>query len=136
VAIHRYVAPSKPPASETQKDNDRRRNRRIEMEVEIGMESDHNFYTGLTRDISSGGIFVATGVTYEVGDKVHIRFSLPGRADPIDVEAQVRWVRDPRTVRTDGPEGMGLKFLDLTPEARAAIAEFLDQRDSLFYDDD
>jgi uncharacterized protein (TIGR02266 family) len=136
VAIHRYVAPPKPPASETQKHNDRRTNRRIELEVEIGMESDHNFYTGLTRDISSGGIFVATGVTYEVGDKMSIRFSLPGRNEPIAVEAQVAWVRDPRTVRTDGPEGMGLKFINLTPEARAAIAEFLDQRDSLFYDDE
>lgn len=100
------------------------------------MESDHNFYTGLTRDISSGGIFVATGVTYEVGDRIHIKFLLPGRNLPMDVEAQVRWVRDPRTMRTDAPEGMGLKFVNLTPEAKAAIAEFLDQRDSLFYDDE
>jgi type IV pilus assembly protein PilZ len=99
------------------------------------MESDHNFYTGLTRDISSGGIFVATGVTYDVGTSVHIKFTLPGGAE-LSVEAQVRWVRDPRTVKTDGPEGMGLKFINLTPEARGAIAEFLDQRDSIFYDDE
>jgi uncharacterized protein (TIGR02266 family) len=118
------------------KHDDRRANRRIELEVEIGLESDHNFYTGLTRDISSGGIFVATGVTYEVGDKVTINFTLPGRTVPITVDAQVRWVRDPRTIRTDGPEGMGLRFLNLTPEAQAAIAEFLDQRDSIFYDDE
>jgi type IV pilus assembly protein PilZ len=137
VAIHKFVAPQKAaPAPEPQKHNDRRINRRIELEVEVGLESDHNFYTGLTRDISSGGLFVATGVTYEVGDHVTVKFTLPGLDTPITTEAQVRWVRDPRTIRTDGPEGMGLKFIDLTPEARAAIAEFLDQRDSLFYDDE
>jgi uncharacterized protein (TIGR02266 family) len=139
VAIHRFVAPQKqasPEPNKAQKASDRRANRRIELEVEIGMESDHNFYTGLTRDISSGGIFVATGVTYEVGERVNISFSLPGRDEPLRVEAQVRWVRDPRTVRTDGAEGMGLKFVNLTPEARAAINEFLDKRDSIFYDDE
>jgi hypothetical protein len=31
---------------------------------------------------------------------------------------------------------MGLRFLNLSPEAMAAINEFLDQRDSLFYDDE
>ena len=158
MAIHRFVAPAKSttgthpaqqpttgthpvqaqPAHQNQapKHDDRRANRRIELEVEIGLESDHNFYTGLTRDISSGGIFVATGVTYEVGDRVTINFTLPGRSVPITVEAQVRWVRDPRTIRTDGAEGMGLKFLNLGAEAQAAIAEFLDQRDSIFYDDE
>ncbi len=102
----------------------------------MSLESDHNFYTGLTRDISSGGIFVATGVTYDVGTHVNIKFTLPGSTTPLAMEAQVRWVRDPRTVRTDGPEGMGLKFINLSPEARQAIADFLDQRDSIFYDDE
>ena len=100
------------------------------------MESDHNFYTGLTRDISSGGIFVATGLTYEVGTRVNIKFTLPGSTQPLAVEAQVRWVRDPRTIKTDGAEGMGLKFINLTPEASAAIARFLEQRDSIYFDDE
>jgi len=154
VAIHRFVAPQVAPQQESAepappqqrpapaavpqapKHDDRRANRRIELEVEISLESDHNFYTGLTRDISSGGIFVATGVTYDVGSRVAISFTLPGRDEAISAEAQVRWVRDPRTMRTDGPEGMGLKFVNLSPEARAAITEFLDQRDSIFYDDE
>jgi uncharacterized protein (TIGR02266 family) len=156
VASYRFVAPAKtttgthpvqqpttgthrtqpPQASAEPKSDDRRSARRIEIEIEVGLESDHNFYTGLTRDISSGGLFVATGVTYDVGSRVTVTFTLPGRDSPITAETQVRWVRDPRTMRTDGAEGMGLRFLDLLPDAQAAIAEFLDQRDSIFYDDE
>jgi uncharacterized protein (TIGR02266 family) len=138
VAILTNVAPQKPgaDASPAQKPSDRRVNRRIELEVEIGMESDHNFYTGLTRDISTGGIFVATAMTYDVGHLVRVTFSLPGQPQALVVESQVAWVRDPRTVRTDGPEGMGLKFLNLSPESQAVIGDFLEKRDSIFYDDD
>jgi uncharacterized protein (TIGR02266 family) len=115
---------------------ERRTAPRIELEVEVGMETDHNFYTGLTQDISSGGLFVATGIAYSVGDLMTIRFTLPGRKEPIVAEAEVRWVRDSRFMRTDSPEGIGLRFVSLTPEATTSIAAFLERRDSLFYDDE
>lgn len=100
------------------------------------METDHNFYTGLTQDISSGGIFVATSIMYRVGDRLRIRFSLPGRPQPIEAEAEVRWVRDPRAMKTDSPEGIGLRFVELPSDAKSEISEFLSRRDSLFYDVD
>ncbi len=100
------------------------------------METDHNFYTGLTQDISSGGLFVATGIAYSVGDRMVVRFTLPGRHEPIIADAEVRWVRDTRFMRTDSPEGVGLRFTSLTPEGKEAIESFLERRDSLFYDDE
>jgi len=101
----------------------------------VGLESDHNFYTGLTQDISSGGLFVATPINFRVGDQVSIKFTLPGRTTALAAEAEVRWLRDPHVMRTDAPEGVGLRFLGLSPEVQTAIAEFLESRDSLFYDD-
>jgi uncharacterized protein (TIGR02266 family) len=115
---------------------DRRSEARLELEVEVGLESDHNFYTGLTQDISQGGLFIATRITYRVGDRIRIRFTLPGRPEPISAEAEVRWLRDPRAMRTDGPEGVGLRFVELTPEIRGEISQFLQHRESLFYDVD
>jgi type IV pilus assembly protein PilZ len=115
---------------------ERRAEVRLELEVEVGLETEHNFYTGLTQDISSGGLFIATRIIYRVGDRLRVRLTLPGRAEPIIAEAEVRWLRDPRAIRTDGPEGIGLRFVDLTPEVRGEIAQFLKRRDSLFYDVD
>jgi uncharacterized protein (TIGR02266 family) len=100
------------------------------------MESEHNFYTGLTQDISSGGLFAATHLLLEVGEKMTVKLTLPGRKEPIEAEAEVRWVRDTRAIKTDAPEGMGLKFVNLDPEAKQAIEQFLHDRDSLYYDDE
>ena len=100
------------------------------------METDHNFYTGLTQDISSGGLFIATSVLYRIGDVIRVRFSLPGQQQPITADGEVRWVRDPRAMKTDSPEGIGLRFVALSPEAKNEISEFLSRRDSLFYDVD
>jgi uncharacterized protein (TIGR02266 family) len=117
-------------------ESERRDSARVVLEVEVGLETDHNFYTGLTRDISSGGLFVATHLIRPVGERVGVRFTLPGRRAPIALETEVRWVRDGRTMRTDCPDGMGLRFLELPADARAAVAAFLEQRDSLYYDDE
>jgi len=123
------------PAAVEQKASERRANTRVELEVEVGLESDHNFYTGLTQDISSGGIFVATPIHFRVGDQVSIKFTLPGHGSALAADAEVRWLRDPHVMRTDAPEGIGLRFLSLSPDVQAAIARFLESRDSLFYDD-
>ena len=114
---------------------ERRTAPRIELQVEVGLETDHNFYTGLTQDISSGGLFVATGISYRVGDRMTVQFTLPGRAEPIVTEAEVRWIRDLRFMHTDFSEGVGLRFVDLPPDANAAIASFLEKRDSVFFEE-
>jgi uncharacterized protein (TIGR02266 family) len=114
---------------------ERRSAPRIELEVEVGLETENNFYTGLTQDISSGGIFVATGISYRVGDRMTIRFTLPGRPEPIVTEAEVRWLRDTRYMRTDFSEGVGLRFVNLPMEAETAISAFLERRDSLFFEE-
>jgi uncharacterized protein (TIGR02266 family) len=115
---------------------ERRADARIELEVEVGLETDNNFYTGLTQDISSGGLFVATHILYRVGENISVRFTLPGRKEAIRADTEVRWLRDPHTMRTELPAGIGLRFVKLEEEAQKAITEFLQRRDSLYYDVD
>lgn len=103
----------------------------------MGFETDSNFYTGLTQDISSGGLFVATHNLKPVGSRFMIQFKLPGQQAPIDVEAEVRWLRETSSLhRSDGPHGMGVRFVNLSPAHKQLIETFLKQRESLFYDDE
>jgi uncharacterized protein (TIGR02266 family) len=116
---------------------ERRTAPRVELELEVGWESDNNFYTGLTQDISTGGLFVATHHLHPVGQHVTLRMTLPGTKEPIVVESEVRWLRESHAAQPGRlPDGMGLKFLALSTAAKTAIVEFLDQRDSIFYDDE
>lgn len=117
-------------------DRDRREATRHEVEIEVTMESEHNFYTGLTQDVSTGGLFIATHQLRPIGEQIRLKFSLPGGGAPLDILTEVRWHRDTRAIRTDGHAGMGVKFLNLSGEHQKAIEAFLADRDSLFFDDE
>ena len=114
-----------------------RSSERFDLEVKVDLESDHNFYTGLTQNISAGGVFIATHVIRRIGDRITLKFTLPGSEKTIDVETEVRWIRENSALhRIEGAQGMGVRFINLTPEASAAINGFLESRDSLYYDDE
>ena len=111
---------------------------RFDLEVKVDLESDHNFYTGLTQNISSGGVFIATHHLRRIGDRITLKFTLPGSDKTLD--GRDRGALDPREhgapARVDGGTGMGVRFINLSPEASAAINAFVQSRDSLYYDDE
>jgi uncharacterized protein (TIGR02266 family) len=110
---------------------------RHDLEIAVDLDSDSNFYTGLTQNISTGGLFIATHQIKNVGDRVRLKFTLPGSPRTIDVETEVRWIRENSSLhKTDGASGMGVRFLNMSPEDTATIEGFLKSRDSLFYDDE
>ena len=116
--------------------DERRQQPRFAVAVQVTMDSEHNFYTGLTQDLSGGGLFVATHHIRPIGEKIHLRFTLPTAAEPIDALTEVRWVRQTAVPGGGGEPGMGLMFLGLSGDAKRAVAEFLRKRESLFYDVD
>jgi uncharacterized protein (TIGR02266 family) len=114
-----------------------RASERFDLEVKVDLESDHNFYTGLTQNISAGGLFIATNAIRRIGDRITLKFSIPGTVEPLSVETEVRWIRENSALnRVDGATGMGVRFVNLSPQAAAAIQLFLESRDSLYYDDE
>jgi uncharacterized protein (TIGR02266 family) len=114
-----------------------RASERFDLEVTVDLESDHNFYTGLTQNISAGGLFIATNVLRHIGDRITLKFSLPGTTQSMAIETEVRWIRENSALhKVDGATGMGVRFINLSPEASAAIQGFLQNRDSLYYDDE
>lgn len=104
-------------------------------EIELSQESDHNFYTGFTENISSGGLFIATRDLKPIGTIMEIAFSLPGNAAKITTRCEVRWQRLEQS-HVDSMPGIGVRFLDIDPESAQAINDFIGQRGSLFYDDE
>ena len=110
---------------------------RFDLEVKVDLESDHNFYTGLTQNISAGGLFIATHHLRRIGDQITLKFTLPGSEKPVEVETEVRWIRENSALmRADAGTGMGVRFINLSPQASAAITAFLESRESLYYDDE
>ncbi len=108
----------------------RSRGRRTFVETDIGLLSESHFYAGLSQDLSSGGLFVATYQPKPAGTEVSLYFVLP---DGYQVEAEgiVRWSRD---AGPDTAPGMGIAFQRLSAEDVEAIERFCRDRAPLYHD--
>ncbi len=111
--------------------SERRRSQRVPVEVSLGVHSDSNFFSGLTQDISDGGLFVATHTPLKKGTHVTVNFALPGCPE-ISAEGDVVWVSEPIT----GHPGMGVKFTGLSSENEALIRRFMAKREPIYHDTD
>ncbi len=109
---------------------------RVRLFVQLDFESEHNFWTGLTLDVSEGGLFVATYCDLAVGTRVTVHVKLPGSDETITAMAIVRWTRH-CSDSDDVPPGVGLQFVAIDARALTRIREFVYRvRAPLFFDDE
>lgn len=107
-----------------------RRSGRSELEISVDLRSEQDRYAAKTKNIGSGGVFVATSQVLQVGDRVTLSFSLPGIADPLTVDASVRWIRPPAPDAGQG--GMGLQFINMSLDTSVIIQRYLRDKDPLY----
>lgn len=102
----------------------RRQQPRQRFEAAVDLHSRSNFYTGVTENISEGGLFIATEERLPIGTPVDLAFSLPSGED-LRLKGVVRWTRE-----TAGglAGGLGIGFEELTEEAYLAVRTFLESR--------
>jgi uncharacterized protein (TIGR02266 family) len=105
------------------------------VELDVTLESDHNFYAGFVENLSASGIFVATHTKRRIGELVEFSIRLAKDEDPITGVGEVRWTRQ-YSETSDSPPGVGLKFKKLGDGAAARIEAFLKNREPLFFDDE
>ncbi len=104
--------PQQPPGAE------RRTARRASLVTQIRTIVDGETLVGYTRDISTGGLFVETENPPAKGTEVNLRFRLGPDKPIIGARAVVIYAL--------ANDGMGLKFVELAPELRQAIEEFVE----------
>ncbi len=116
---------------------ERRRHPRYKFEVEVNIHSEHMFFTGLTNDISEGGLFIRTYNIMPVGSELDIKLKLPGMKEAEIVQGTVRWVRKPDdTISADLPIGMGVQIQNPSEKLLRAIERYIKRHETMFYDVD
>lgn len=129
------LTPAHGTAMVTSNSNRRELDRR-EFDIRVGVATDHKLFVGLTHNISAGGLFIATEEPLKRGDKVAVRFSVPGSNYVFDKQATVCWTRP---VDADGGDhrtmaGAGVQFDSLTDEEQKILNAFLQVHDAIFFD--
>ena len=98
----------------------------------VTADSDDTLYAGLSYDVTSGGVFVATIDMPPVGARVDLAVTLPnGRA--LEVSGVVRWIRD-ADIASDGlPAGCGIEWKGLPLDAYDDLATFAAEREPILW---
>jgi hypothetical protein len=101
--------------------SERRRDRRIPVELWIEAEADDELYFHRAANLSVGGAFFDKTIPEPVGKVVQLRFTLPGVSAEISCKGEI--------VSAQGM-GMGVKFRDLADADRQTIEKLLDKLES------
>ncbi len=112
----------------------RRSVQRVAIDAYIGFQSETNFYTGFSEDISTGGIFIDTFDLRPIGSKMVVNFTLPD-GHLVSATGIVRWVREYNETAQESEPGMGVQFDGLSDDDKVRIESYLTQREPIFYDD-
>lgn len=111
----------------------RRAQPRYNVEMEVGVSSESNFYMGFTENLSATGVFVATYKPRPIGSRIEVTLTLPNSVE-LKVMGTVRWTRGESSGGDSWP-GMGIQFDGLSAEEEKIVSKFLRLRDPLFYDE-
>jgi type IV pilus assembly protein PilZ len=101
----------------------RRSSERITVTWSVDCLTDETFLYASIRNISEMGIFVGTKSPLPVGTVLTLRFAPPGAVEPFVLAGRVQWVNPLRPLSDNLNPGMGVRFLDLTIDARERLVE-------------
>ena len=117
------VSDEPPKPSERPPVSNRRGSDRIEVTWSVDCESRETFLYASIANISEFGIFVRTQEPLEVGTRLTLNFTPPGSDEAFVLHGQVQWVNVVRMLADNPNPGMGIRFIDLTSEARARLID-------------
>jgi type IV pilus assembly protein PilZ len=117
------VSDEPPKPSERPPVSNRRGTDRIEVSWSVDCESRETFLYASIANISEFGIFVRTQEPLEVGTRLTLNFTPPGSDEAFVLHGQVQWVNAVRMLADNPNPGMGIRFVDLTSEARSRLID-------------
>ncbi len=91
----------------------------------VDCHTDQTFLYASIRNISEMGIFVTTLSPLPVGTILTLRFAPPGLDPPFVLQGRVQWVNALKVLADNPNPGMGVRFLDLTSEARERLVDVI-----------
>jgi type IV pilus assembly protein PilZ len=100
--------------------SDRREHTRYDTSIAVDYASGDTFLFAYLTNISEMGIFVRTNEPLTVGTRLRLRFHADD-ADPFVLDGEVTWINPYRENGENLNPGMGVRFIELTPDRREQV---------------
>jgi len=111
---------SEPPVPEPISPEDRREHQRFETSIAVDYASGETFLFAYLQNISEMGIFIRTDHPSRVGTRLRLRFQVE-HGEPLTLEGEVAWINPLRASGDNLNPGMGVRFIELTPDTREEV---------------
>jgi uncharacterized protein (TIGR02266 family) len=102
-----------------------RRSGRVEATIGVQVTAGLQTFAAKSANVGDGGLFLVAERFGRVGEELSLSFRLPGDDEAINVRAEVRWIRQDVFGEDRRPSGMGLRFLDLSPNDGVGLRHFI-----------
>ena len=103
----------------------RRQDPRIPKVLSLSFKSSEGFKKAFSGDMSCGGIFVKTAKPLPQGEEFILKLQLPDGSEVLQIGCKVSWSRTETDDPDKLPEGMGLEFVEISPEDRQKLKKEL-----------
>ncbi|MDB9823201.1 TIGR02266 family protein [Deltaproteobacteria bacterium] len=98
---------------------------RIPKTLSVSYKDKKSFLKAYTGNISGGGIFIKTGSPLPEGEIFFLKLMLPDLSEPLKIKCTVAWVNEKKEGETGRPQGMGLKFGEMSIKDNETLKSYI-----------
>jgi type IV pilus assembly protein PilZ len=114
------VRKSDTPVKDLTAHDERREHQRFETAIAVDYASGDTFLFAYLQNISEMGIFIRTDHPARVGTRLRLRFNVD-EGEPLTLEGEVTWINPLRDTGDNLNPGMGVRFIELSPDKREHV---------------
>lgn len=100
---------------------ERREHERYETSVAVDYASGETFLFAYLKNISEMGIFIRSNSPLPIGTRLRLRFHVDDEGEPLVLAGEVTWINEFKEGGDNLNPGMGVRFIELTPERREQV---------------
>jgi type IV pilus assembly protein PilZ len=105
---------------------ERREHERFETSIAVDYASGETFLFAYLQNISVMGIFIRTDHPAPIGTRLRLRFQVEqsepvDKAEPLTLDGEVTWINPLRVTGDNLNPGMGVRFIELSPDKREEV---------------
>lgn len=93
-----------------------RKEPRVRKNLAVTYEVDKSSVTACSNDISTRGLSVMTKKPLRKGEAFFLGLKMPGLLDPVKINSEVAWVREPDREKSESVYRMGVRFLEMSEQ--------------------
>ncbi len=105
----------------------RRNTPRIAKVLSLSFKSDRGLVRAFSENVNADGIFIKTSQVLPEGERFFLNLQLPEESGKLQVGCEVAWITSRKVLGDNAPEGMGIKFVQISKNDRQRIIRALEK---------